>query len=188
MPAAPESAWWWSGRITSGSSRDKRLTASGSFTAATMAARFAREHARLPARSRSDACSEQRTQLYPQSLRANGSRECASRWLAMTTTTSGAQRNLFPRLDPLRRPAPQRVAMFGSEKSHVPDPAPAGIGRRHRDDLGLDRGKSRAQQFDRGARRPEIVGHAERAQCALVFRKVLQGFEPGIVEQIAWAH
>jgi hypothetical protein len=36
---------------------DKRLTASGSFIAAMMAARFVREPARLLARSRSGACS-----------------------------------------------------------------------------------------------------------------------------------
>ena len=52
---APESAWW-SGHITSGSSRDKHPTASGSFIAATMAARFVREPDRSPARLHSGAC------------------------------------------------------------------------------------------------------------------------------------
>jgi hypothetical protein len=42
--------------ITSGSSRDKHPTASGSFIAATMAARFVREPDRSPARLHSGAC------------------------------------------------------------------------------------------------------------------------------------
>ena len=47
----------------------------------------------------------------------------------------------------------------------------AGVLWRHRDDLGLDRGEPRTQQFHRRPRRPGIVRHAQRAQRALVFRE-----------------
>src|SRR6266404_648700 len=60
MPAAPASEWWWSGRIMSASLRDKRLTVSGSFIAATTAARFARAPARprdcIPPRVANSGC------------------------------------------------------------------------------------------------------------------------------------
>jgi len=66
------------------------------------------------------------------------------------------------RLDPFRRASPQRVAVFGSEEAHMADGAGAGVGGGDGDDLGLDRGKSRAQQFDRRPRRPGIVGQAQQ--------------------------
>src|SRR5215218_4443447 len=76
----------------------------------------------------------------------------------------------------------QRVAMFGAEETEMADLGSTGILRRHRDDLGLDRGKTRAQQFHRRPRRPGIVGHTQRAQCAFVFRKVCKRGEVLVVE------
>src|SRR5205814_5433417 len=75
-------------------------------------------------------------------------------------------------LNPLRCPAPQRVAMLGSEETEMPDLLHPRIVRRDADDLRLGRGKSRAQQFHRGPRRPGIIRKADRAQCALVFFEI----------------
>src|SRR6266851_4141011 len=115
--------------------------------------------------------------------------ENEQRWLwvpAFAGTTGRA--NLLARLDPFRRASPQRVAMLGAEETKMADLGRAGIGGRDGEDFRLGRRKSRAQKFDRRARRPGVVGKAQRAQRALKFRKILQRLELVIVEQIALAH
>src|SRR5258705_2699539 len=53
-------------------------------------------------------------------------------WLRATRTIS-----LFRRLDPFRGASPQRVAMFGTEKTEMADPGHSGVGRRDGEDLRL---------------------------------------------------
>src|SRR5712671_5912504 len=95
---------------------------------------------------------------------------------------------LFPRLDPFGGASPQRVAIFGTEKTEMADLGRPDIGRRDGEDLRLGRDESRAKQFDCRPRRPGIIGKAQRAHRAIELRKILQAAEPGIVEQIAFAH
>src|SRR6266576_6438038 len=101
-------------------------------------------------------------------------------WLRATRTMS-----LLARLDPFRGASPQRVAMFGTEKTEMADLGRSHIGRRDGEDFRLDRDKACAKQFDRRTRRPGIIGKAQRAHRAIELRKVLQAAEPGVVEQIA---
>src|SRR5260370_19091014 len=95
---------------------------------------------------------------------------------------------LLARIDPFRGASPQRVAMFGTEKTEMADPGHSDICRRDGEDLRPGRDKARAEQFDRRPRRPGIIGKAKRARRAIELRKVLQTAEPGVVEQIAFAH
>src|ERR1700726_4004006 len=95
---------------------------------------------------------------------------------------------LLARLDPFRGASPQRVAMLGAKETEMADPGRTHVGGRYGENFWLDRGKSRAQQFDRWPRRPGIIGKAQRAHRALELRKILQRLELGIVEQIAFAH
>src|SRR5216684_4067746 len=78
--------------------------------------------------------------------------------------------------------------MVGTEKTEMADLGRSDIGRRDGEDLRLGRDKSRAEQFDRRPGRPGIIGKAQRAHRAIELRKVLQAAEPGIIEQITFAH
>src|SRR5450631_97719 len=95
---------------------------------------------------------------------------------------------LFRRLNPFRGASPQRVAVFGAEKTDMADPFGADVGGRNGQDFRLDGDKARAQEFNRGRRRPGIVGKAQRAHRPAELRKILQRLEIGVVEQIAPAH
>src|SRR5262245_29877644 len=78
--------------------------------------------------------------------------------------------------------------MLGAEEAEMADLLYACIRRPDADDLWPGRGEAGAEQLDRGARRPGVVGEAERAQRALVVVEILPGFERGVAEQIALLH
>src|SRR5215470_337679 len=75
-------------------------------------------------------------------------------------------------LQPLRRPAPQRVEMLRAEEAEMADLLYACIRWPDADDLRLGRGEARAEQLDRGARCPGVVDEAERAQGSLVIVEI----------------
>ena len=78
---------------------------------------------------------------------------------------------LLARLKPFRGAAPQRVAKLRAKEAEMTDPGRADVGRRDGEEFGLDRRKSRAQEFDGAECRPGIVGQTQRAQAPWNFEK-----------------
>src|SRR6476660_4599777 len=74
---------------------------------------------------------------------------------------------LLRRLDPFGGASPQRVAIFGPEKTEMADLGRPHVGRRDGEDLRLGRDKACAKQFDRRPRRPWVIGKAQRAHRAI---------------------
>src|SRR5215470_5958920 len=95
---------------------------------------------------------------------------------------------LLLRLQPLRRPAPQRIEMLGAKEAEMADLPYACIRWPDADDLRLGRGEAGAQQLDCGARCPGVVDEAERAQGSLVIVEILASMKRGVAEQIALLH
>src|SRR5579863_194174 len=73
-----------------------------------------------------------------------------------TTTTRAGLAPLF-RLQPFGGAAPERVAVFGTEKTEMADRGCVGVLRRDGDDVGCRGLEARSHQFDRRPRRPGIV-------------------------------
>src|ERR1700716_3362871 len=74
-----------------------------------------------------------------------------------------APTNLFRGLNPFRRTAPQRVAMFGAEKTEMADLGGARVSGGDGQDVRPGRRKPRTKKFNRRLRGPRIIGKAQRA-------------------------